>query len=186
MAEKWRLIKEESIASDKFLEVRRSHIALPNGERLDGYLTLTEEDSVHIVPITAKDELLLVRQYRYGIDDWTYECPAGFLEAGDTDPLERAKRELREETGYEAEQWLNLGVAHPTINRMRKTEYCFLALGARRVGDQQLDETESAEWQRVLLADVRAMIADGKITSASALAALCKALIALEDKVSGR
>ncbi len=182
MAEKWRLIKEERIADDKFLEVRRSDIELPNGERLEGYLTLTEADSVHIVPITAQDETLLVRQYRYGIDDWSYECPAGFLEAGESDPVERAKRELREETGYEAEQWIALGVAHPTINRMRKTEHCFLALGARRVGEQELDETESAQWRRVSLRQVRAMIADGKITSSSALAALCKALVALEER----
>jgi 8-oxo-dGTP pyrophosphatase MutT (NUDIX family) len=115
--------EEEPIATDRFLEVRRSDIELPNGERLDGYLTLTEGDSVHTVAITPEHEILLVRQYRYGIDHWTYECPAGFLEEEDNDPLDRAKCELREETGYEAEQWRALGVANPVINSMRKTEY---------------------------------------------------------------
>lgn len=181
MAERWRTLREEPVAHDKFLEVRRGDFELPNGEELEGYLTMTESDAVHIVPVTPDGETLLIRQYRYGVDGCTYESPAGFLEQGEHDPLERAKHELREETGYEAERWVALGVMHPTINRMHKTEHCFLALGARQVGDQELDTTESAEWERVPLAGVRQMIARGEITSTSTLAVLCKALTALEE-----
>jgi hypothetical protein len=65
--------------------------------------------------------------------------------------------------------------------RMRKHEYCFLALGACRVGTHDLDETESAQWQQIPLKEVRAMIAAGVITSASTVAAFCKALVALDE-----
>lgn len=182
MADTWRLLRDEPIANDFHLQVRRSTFELPNGDRLDDFITLAEDDSVHVVAITPNHETVLVRQYRYGVDAWTYEVPAGFVEADDREPLERAQRELREETGFEAEEWIALGNAQPLINRMRTTEHCFLALGARRVSEQQLDEGEAATWQLVTLDQLRDMIATSQITSASALAAVCKALVALQAR----
>ncbi|HZB95179.1 MAG TPA: NUDIX hydrolase [Herpetosiphonaceae bacterium] len=178
--ETWRPLKEAVVGHDDFLEVRRGDYEVPGGKHVEGYWTFRERDSVHIAAVTPDRELLLVRQYRLGPDAFLYECPAGFLEQGETDPLERAKGELREETGYQTERWHSLGVFHETVNRMRKNSYCFLALDARQVAEQKLDSTESVRFERVPLAEVRRMVRDGEITAANTLALLCKALLFME------
>jgi 8-oxo-dGTP pyrophosphatase MutT (NUDIX family) len=180
--DRWRLLRQQPLARDKFIEVFENDYELPDGKRMEGYIVLREHDSVQIVALTPEREILLVRQYRVGADDFLYECPAGFLEAGETNPLERAQDELREETGYEADEWHDLGGFYPSPHRLRKTEYCFLALGARQAGDQQLDQTESVTWESMPLDAVRQMVLDGRITAAHTLALLFKAMLFLEHR----
>ena len=178
--EKWRLVHQQTLEQNKFLEIRKHDYELPDGSRLEGFYFLQERNGVHIVVVTGQREMLLVRQYRAGIDAFAYECPAGFVEDGDEDVLERAKRELREETGYAAERWYPLGVIHPSPHRTRKTDHCFLALDARRVAEQDLDSTEFVQYERVPLDQVWQMIREGQITSASAIAVLFKAMLRME------
>ena len=178
--EKWRVLQEATVGHDDFLEVRRGDYEVPGGKHIEGFWTFRERDSVHIAAVTPERELLLVRQYRLGPDAFLYECPAGFLEDGETDPLERARRELHEETGSQSERWHALGVFHETVNRMRKTCYCFLALDARQVAEQELDSTEAVQFERMPLAEVRRMVRDGEITAANTLALLCKAMLFME------
>lgn len=178
--EKWRLLREETVGHDDFLEVHKGDYELPGDKHIEGFWTFQERDSVHIAAVTPECELLLVRQYRLGLDAFLYECPAGFLEAGETDLLERAKRELREETGYQTQSWHALGLFHETVNRMRKNSYCFLALDARQVAEQKLDSTEAVQFERVPPAEVRRMVRDDVITAANTLALLCKALLFME------
>ena len=178
--EKWRLVRRETLEQDEFLEVSKHDYELPDGSRMEGFYFLRERDGVHIVVVTGQREVLLVRQYRAGIDAFTYECPAGFREDDDEDMVEQARRELREETGYEAERWYALGVIHPAPHRVRKTDHAFLALDARQVTEQQLDSTEFVQFERVPLDKVWQMIREGEITSAGTIAVLCKAMLRME------
>ena len=136
---------------------------------MEDFLVLSERDGVHVAAITPENDVLLVQQYRAGIDGFTLECPAGFLEDGE-DPLERAQSELREETGYEAESWHLLGMLNPMPHRAHKTEHVFLALDARRRAGQDLDEAEYVRWRRVPLAQIEQMILGGSITSSTIIA----------------
>jgi len=182
MAEaKWRATREQTLGQDSFVTLRRNDYELPDGSRLDAYYLLNERPGVNIVAVTEREEILLVRQYRVGIDAFIYECPAGFLEDDDQDVLERAQRELREETGHEADEWHSLGVMHAAPHRMRKEEHCYLALHARQVGGQDLDETESLRFGRFPLDKVRDMVREGQITSATTLGLLFKAMLRLEQ-----
>lgn len=184
MAEaKWRATREQTLGQDNFVTLHWNDYELPDGSRLDGYYLLEERPGVNIVAVTERKEILLVRQYRVGIDTFIYECPAGFLEDDDQDVIERAKRELREETGHEALEWHPLGVMHSAPHRTRKTEHCYLALNARQVGGQDLDETESLRFGRFPLDKVRDMVSEGQITSTTTLGLLLKALLWL-DRVS--
>jgi ADP-ribose pyrophosphatase len=180
--QQWRLLKQRTIGEDTLLEVQQNDYELPNGSRAERYFLLKEQDAVHVVAVTPGQEILLVRQYRVGADSVLLEFPAGFMEPGDDDPLERARAELREETGYEAEEWHDLGYLDPAVHRIRKREYCFLALGARRVGEQDLDETETVRAELVALDRVRQLAAEGQITSATALAVLCKVMLWMERR----
>ena len=180
--ERWRLVHHQTLGQDEFVEVRQHDYELPEGSRMEGFYVLRERSGVNGVAVTPEGTVLLVRQYRAGMDAFTYECPAGFLEEGDEDLLERARRELREETGHEADTWHSLGEIHPAPHRMRKTDHGYLALGARQVTGQALDSTEFVQFETFPLAKVWQMIQDGEITSATTIALLLKARLFLERR----
>ena len=178
--EKWRLVRQQTLGQDKFVKVRQHDYELPDGSRMEGFYLLEERTGVNIVAVTAQNTLLLVRQYRAGMDSVTYECPAGFLEDGE-DALHRAKRELLEETGHEADTWHSLGTIHPAPHRMKKTDHYFLALGARQVTGQDLDSTEFVQFKAFPVEKIWQMIRDGEITSATSIALLFKARLFMEN-----
>ncbi|MBI4914182.1 MAG: NUDIX hydrolase [Acidobacteria bacterium] len=108
------------------------------------YVRLDGPDWVNVIAFTppeAGGELLLVEQFRHGIDQATLEIPGGCCDPGES-PRDGAERELREETGFEAREWIPLG--HCTPNPATQTNRChfFLALGCRSTGPLQLDRTE--------------------------------------------
>lgn len=177
--DRWRLVRRRLLIEDPWLEVYENDYELPDGSRMEGYHVLRERDGVIIVALTREQEVLLVRQYRPGIAESVYELPAGFMEPGETDQLERAKIELAEETGYIADEWRSLGPVHDAPHRIEKTSYCFLALNARHKMEQHQDQTEFVRYQRFALAEVLRMIEHNEITSAVMVAAFLKALLAL-------
>ena len=181
----WRLVAERTVARDAKLVVRENDYELPGGKRQDGYLVLEEQDGAIVGALTPTEELVLVRQYRVGVERERYELPAGYLEAGETDALARARAELREETGYTADAWHALGTVHPAPSRYRKNDHCFLALGARKQAAQELDETEAVEAEVRPLAEVERMIQDGRFGNAECIAALYLAL-RMCDRLAGR
>jgi 8-oxo-dGTP pyrophosphatase MutT (NUDIX family) len=181
----WRLIRRDAVVRDPWLEVYEDDYELPDGSTIERYHALKERDGVMIVALSAEYELLMVRQWRPGIGASIYELPAGFLEDGETNAMERAQKELEEETGYRAEQWQSLGYIHDAPHRIKKTTYCFLALNIRKETKQHQDSTEFVRYESLALDRVRQMIADGEITSAVTIAALFKALPTLNSSHTG-
>lgn len=181
-AERWRLISERMLVKDPWLTVYENTYQLPDGSELEAFHALEERSGVIIVALTEQREILLVQQYRPGVDTLVYELPAGFLEQDETDALERAKTELREETGYSAAQWHDLGILHDMPSRMRKTTFCFLALNARKAAEQDQDSTEFVRYELAPIQSVQQMITAGRITSAVTTAALYKAWLALDTQ----
>ncbi len=175
----WRLVDQQVLITDPWLQVYENEYELPDGSRLDKYHALRERDGVVIVALTPQEDLLLVRQYRPGIEALVYELPAGFVEDGETDVLERAKHELAEETGYAAEEWQALGPLHDAPHRIKKTTHSFLALNVHHVTEQHQDATEFVRYERVPLAQALQMIQSDEITSAVMVAAILKALVVL-------
>ncbi|PRX29797.1 8-oxo-dGTP pyrophosphatase MutT (NUDIX family) [Orenia metallireducens] len=129
-------------------------------------------DWVNIVPITPENEIVFVKQYRFGIDDVTLEVPAGTLDSGENDPEAAAKRELLEETGYASQQVIYLGKV--AVNPAIQNNYChfYLAEDASLVGEQNLDLTEDIEVELIKLADVDKLISNGSINHSLAVLAL--------------
>jgi 8-oxo-dGTP pyrophosphatase MutT (NUDIX family) len=98
----------------------------------------------NIVALTKENEVVLVRQYRHGICDVLLEFPGGVVEE-DENPIEGARRELLEETGYTSPSIIEVGKIYPNPALQTNTLYCYLALDAEKVGAQSLDAGEDIE-----------------------------------------
>ena len=100
---------------------------------------------MNVVALTEDRKVVLVRQFRHGIESLTLEIPGGAVDPGDPSPLAAAKRELREETGYVARHWKRLGVVDPNPAIQTNSCWTFLAEGARLAGAADPDPGEELE-----------------------------------------
>jgi 8-oxo-dGTP pyrophosphatase MutT (NUDIX family) len=111
-----------------------------------------------IFPVTTDGQVVMVEQYRHGAGKTLLELPAGNIDTDDINvqtALEAAQRELQEETGYTADEWLPLGYFHMDANRKAGAFYAFLAKSARQTHPPDLHETELIQTKLIDLADLR-------------------------------
>ena len=134
----WELVEEDYIIHLDWLRVKRKKYRLPHGDAVGDFFILEYTDWVNILPVTEKDEVVLIRQYRPGLNRVLWELPAGCAE-GNESPLEAAKRELFEETGFRGTSWTQLGCFSPNPGTHNNLCYSYLACGVKRVSDQSLD-----------------------------------------------
>ena len=125
-----------------------------------------------IAALTEKDELYLVRQYRYALGQELWELPAGKLEEGE-DPFEAAKRELEEECGLKADQYIDLHPFYPTVGYCSEVIYTWLARGLHPV-PMHLDEDEFLTPTKMPLEEVCRMVLEGEIRDGKTVAAVLK------------
>ncbi len=125
-----------------------------------------------VAALDERNQLLMVRQFRYGAGKPLWELPAGKLEQGE-DPMACATRELIEETGFRAGKWQSLGVLHPTPAYCQEVIYMYYAtnLSADR---QQLDEGEFLEVAAIPFERAVQMVMHGEITDAKTVIAILK------------
>lgn len=147
---------------------------LGNGNLLDA--TIFEFRSwANIMALTRDGEVVLIRQYRHGVRDVLWEFPGGVVE-DEEGPLEGAKRELLEETGYTAPEWIEVAHLYPNPALQTNTLYGYLALGAERVGEQFLDAGEDIDVHLVPLDELVGMAKRGDFPHALMTAVLFSAL----------
>lgn len=180
----WETLRSEVVFQHRWYHLRRDHVMLPTGQVLDDYFVSVRPDVVLIFALTTDQQVLLVRQYKHGIADILVELPGGVIDAHETSPLAAAQRELLEETGYAADSFELLAevVDNPTKDTNRIS--FFLARNARRVAEQQLDETENIEVLTVPLTELEAWVLNGTIRVAGSMALCLLALRQLQDKNS--
>ena len=180
----WQRLDRRELGTSRRATVYADTYRLPDGSERPDYFVVDERSGTLVVAVTKRDEVLLVGQYRPAVEAFLWELPAGALEPGEADPQARAQAELREETGFVAAEWLALGTFHAAPHRSTETDYCYLALSARRVGAQDLDPGESVRVRRVPLEELDQMIATGEIRSGPTIVALARALRVLRTRAS--
>jgi len=140
------------------------------GQRHDFY-RIDACDWVNVVPITPEGDVVMVRQYRHGVRNVTLEIPGGMIDPGET-PAAAAARELLEETGYRAEEIVEIGAASPNPALFGNRVHSFLGRNARRIGDVANEGIEET-WVRLLSrAELRRVARQGGVDHALVLAAL--------------
>jgi 8-oxo-dGTP pyrophosphatase MutT (NUDIX family) len=145
MLQKWKLLKSEWALHEKWYKVRKDTVEIRPGKIVDDYFMAISSDVAIVVAVTDDNMVPLVRQYKHGAGEILIELPAGYIDE-EEEPLEAAKRELREETGYTATDWEKLTsvIRHPSKIR-GDTIHIYLAKNAQKTAEQELDETEDIE-----------------------------------------
>lgn len=148
---------------------------LPNGHIIDDFFVSLRPDIATILPITANQEVVFVRQYRRGVDEILLELPAGTFEKGEV-PLAVAKRELVEETGYVSEKWSAIATFYNSPVKQNNRIHLFRAESVQLTQAQQLDATEEIEVVLKPIAEIPDLIANGEICVSGSITAIALGL----------
>ena len=147
----------------------------PRTDEILQRLVLEAPDWVNVVALTEERRLVCVRQYRFGTGGITLEIPGGVISPREAHE-DAAQRELREETGYTAEQWTYLGCVEPNPAFLDNVCHHWLAQGARKTHELELDAGEDIAVLELDLDSVRARIATGEIRHSLVVTALSRVL----------
>lgn len=161
----WETIEEAQEGDFRIFSVRRQRSRSPQSGQIFDFYVVDAPDWVNVVPITPDGEVVCVRQYRPGTDEVTLEVPGGIVDAGETSRA-AARRELLEETGYTATQFVDLGTVDPNPALQSNSCRTFLAAGAVQEHAPAPDGTEELSVDRVPLGKVPALIREGHIRHA--------------------
>jgi ADP-ribose pyrophosphatase len=141
----WKLLETSHFASvQPWFQIFREKVELPGGRVLDDFYRIVTPDFAMVVPVTSDGELLMVRGYKHGPRKVCLSVPGGMIERGES-PLNAAKRELLEETGYEAAEWQSLGSFVVDSNREGGTAQLFLAKNVKQVTTKREDDAEELQ-----------------------------------------
>lgn len=156
------------------MKVDKDDVILPHGREIPAFYKVTIKDCAAIVAITPANQIILKKEYRHCYGEELIEIPAGVLEDGE-EPLETAKRELEEETGYVGKKWTYLGKTVESSAKLTNYMYVYLAEDCEKVSSQKLDYGEDIEVIDVEFEKAVEMIMNNGIICNSSIGAILKA-----------
>ena len=163
----------EEIFNGVILHVQRDTVKLPNGNDTVREV-IRHIGAVCVIPVLDNGDVIVERQYRYPLDRVILEIPAGKLDAANENRLSAIQRELSEETGYTADEWLEIGDFHPAPAYSDEFITMYLARKLRK-GNRHLDADEFLDVYTVPLKDLVEDVMAGKISDAKTQVCILKA-----------
>ena len=159
--EQWKTVSRERLLEQPpFLIVENHVVELPDGQIVSNWQWVITPDFVNVLLETEDGDFLVFRQGKYGIDGSSLAPVGGYIDEGEA-PLASAQRELLEETGYEAAEWVLLGSFRVDANRGAGTAHLFLARGGRKVAEPDADDLEEQQLLRLSREELEAALGEG-------------------------
>ena len=155
------------------LNVRFDWLEHPHSKKELKRLVLESLDWINVVAVTSDERLIMVEQYRFGIEACTLETPGGMVDEGE-EPLSAARRELLEETGYGEGEWTYLGSVEPNPAFHSHLCHHYLARNVELIGPQELGEGEAIDVKLCTLEEIREAVRRGHCRHTLALSALSR------------
>jgi ADP-ribose pyrophosphatase len=155
----------------RMYRIRRDHVRLPSGVETD-YAYMESRGAVWVVPVTDDGQIVLIKQYRYAVDDWTWEVPAGGKHDHDGSDEELAHRELSEEVGATCRSMQHVGWFYGAVSVSTSRCIVFLARGAQLNGSPHCEPGEIIEAHPVPIEQALAMARSGEIKDGKSALAL--------------
>ncbi|WP_459129858.1 NUDIX hydrolase [Guggenheimella bovis] len=160
----WKTLKQEVLFENPYIKVLLDNVELPNGVQIDSFCHLHFPTWANVVAFTKEQKIILVKQFRIGIGDFTIEIPAGTVEPGE-DPKDAVIRELLEETGYTStKEPILLKKMHPNPANSDNESYTFILFDCEKTHEQILDIAEDIEVLLVSMEELKELIDMGTIS----------------------
>jgi ADP-ribose pyrophosphatase len=172
MIEPWRIIESRQGPDLGLFSIRINRCRSPRTGQEHDFYVIDFPSWVQILPVTANDQAVMVRQYRHGCGQILLELPGGLIDKNDIDPYESARRELLEETGYRAEDLLLLTKTYPQPAVLNNIGLTYLARDVTKAANPRLDPAEDIEVCLVDLERIPEMIRKGEICHSQTVMAL--------------
>lgn len=166
----WQTHSTATPYDNNWLTIRHEEVTTPAGTPGIYGVVSFKNKAVGIIPIDAEGNTYLVGQYRYPLNEYSWEIPEGGSPLG-IDVLESAKRELREETGFDARSWTRIARIHTSNSATDEEGFLYIAEDLTP-GETEPEETEALQLQKLPLAEAVQMAMDGRITDALSVCAL--------------
>lgn len=166
---KARVVERRTLYSGRILKLDVDRVVEPSGHEVTREV-VRHAGSVVLLPVTRDGKLVLVRQYRYAVDSFVLEVPAGTLDSGE-EPEKAARRELAEETGYVAGRLDKLGEYHPSPGFLDELMHVYLAVDLEK-GEPSPEEDEELELVELPLEQVYARASAGELRDGKTLVGL--------------
>ena len=168
----WPETSREAAGDFKIFQFERVERVSPRTGNTHQFVQIKSPDWINILPITSDGQAVFIHQYRHGTDAVTMEIPGGMVDPHEADPIEAARREMLEETGFSAETILKIGVAEANPAFMTNRCHTYLALNAVKIEEPQFDGTEDIATELVPLDSLNKLVMSGKVQHSLVICAI--------------
>ncbi|MBX2905242.1 MAG: NUDIX hydrolase [Taibaiella sp.] len=163
--QKWKILSSTYIHSGPWATLRRDRCEMPDGKIVPDYYVLEYPNWVNIAAFTEDNKVLMVKQYRHAAGIISTEVPGGVIDPGEQ-PIDAARRELMEETGYQFDDIELMATVYPNPATANNVTYLYLARGGRKVAEQNLDENEQLTVHALTIPEVKQLLLENRIEQA--------------------
>jgi len=172
MIQPWKKIRSKLLGDFRIFKLRSDFKISPRTGKEHDFFVLDSVNWVNVVAVTPDQRLVMVEQFRHGSNTVELEIPGGMMNAGETDPVATAVRELREETGYAGEHARLLGKIHSNPAILSNVTYTVLIENCRLQHGVEFDSGEDLITRLVPVAEIPKLVADEKIGHSLVVVAL--------------
>lgn len=166
----WKTLSSETVYENAWLELSHRDVINPSGNKGIYGLVKFKNQAIGVIPVDSDNNIYLVGQYRYAIDEYSWEIPEGGGALG-ADPLDAAKRELKEETGLLANKWTKLSRIHTSNSATNEEGFLFIAEELTQ-DLAEPEDTEDLQVWKLPLKDAVEMVMRSEITDSLSVAAI--------------